>query len=80
MKYNAEAGLNPQLQEAIQEKLDCLNLYAHSRETKLLCQANLNGISTALHALTGELWKCERGPEGFIFINELRTECISTEL
>ena len=80
MKFNTETSMVPHLQEAIQEKLAFLNLHARSWQTKRLCLASLNGIATALHALTGEIWTCERWPNGYVFVNEAKTECINTEL
>ena len=80
MKYNDETSMEPHLQQAIQERLTSLNLYARTWQTKQLCIAGLNGIATALHALTGEIWTCEKWPDGYVFVNESQTECISAEL
>jgi len=80
MKFNTETGMEPHLQEAVQEILDNLNHHVRSWQTRQLCIASLNGIATALHALTGETWTCERWPDGYVFVNEARTECINTEL
>lgn len=80
MKCNTETSMEPRLQEAIQEKLDALNLHSQTRQTKQICIASLNGIATAIHALTGEKWTCEHWPDGYVFVNETETECICTEL
>ena len=80
MKYNTETSMEPHLQEAVQEILNNLNHHARSWQTRQLCMASLNGIATALHALTGEIWTCERWPDGYVFVNEAKTECICTEL
>ena len=80
VKFNNETGMDPHLQEAIQEKLAFLNHNARSWQTKQVCLASLNGIATALHALMGEVWTCECWPEGYVFVNEMESECIRTEL
>ena len=80
MKFNDETGMEPFLQEEIQERLTDLNLHARTSQTRQVCLAGLNGIATALHALTGEVWSCERWPSGYVFVNESQTECISSEL
>ena len=71
MKYNDETSMNPLLQVEIQE---CL---AQPTPRAL---ARLEGIATALHALTGECWSCVRWASGYVFVNEDETECISAEL
>ena len=78
MRYNDEISMEPHLEEAIREELDTLNRRARTWQTRQICLATLNGIATALHALTGETWSVVRNPEGFIFINEEETECITS--
>ena len=78
MKYNDETSMEPRLQEAIREELDTLNQRARTWQTRQICLATLNGIATALHALTGETWSVVRNTEGFIFINDEETECITS--
>jgi len=80
VKFNNETGMDPYLQEAVQEKLNFLNHYARSWQTKQVCLASLKGIAIALHALMGEVWTYERWPEGYVFVNETESECIRTEL
>ena len=80
MKYNNETSMEPHLQEAIQERLTNLNLHARTWQSKQLCMTSLNGITAALHALTGENWTCEKRTDGYVFVNESQTECISAEL
>ena len=78
MKYNDETSMEPRLQEAIREELDTLNRRARTWQTRQICLATLKGIATALHALTGETWSVVRNPDGFIFINEEETECVTS--
>ena len=78
MRYNDEISMEPHLEEAIREELDTLNQCARTWQTRQICLATLNGIATALHALTGETWSVVRNPEGFIFINDEETECITS--
>ena len=78
MRYNDEISMEPHLEEAIREELDTLNRRARTWQTRQICLATLNGIATALHALIGETWSVVRNPEGFIFINDEETECITS--
>ena len=80
MKCNSETSMEPHLQETVQEMLDNLNLHTRTWQSKQLCIAGLNGIATAIHALTGEIWACEHLPGGYVFINGDKTECICTGL
>ena len=78
MKYNSKTSMEPHLEEAIREELDTLNRRARTWQTRQICLATLKGIATALHALTGETWSVVRNPDGFIFINEEETECVTS--
>lgn len=80
MKYNNETSMEPHLQEEIQECLRQAIAYWGRGKSNPIAMARLGGIATAIHALTGEIWNCEYGAEGYIFINEDRTECICVEL
>ena len=80
MKYNNDTGMEPKLQNAVQELLHSLNLRLRGNSpSRQMYVAQLNGIATALHALNGEIWsvRIENG-EAF-FINEDETECITVE-
>ena len=78
MRFNDETSMEPHLEEAIREELDTLNQRARTWQTRQICLATLNGIATALHTLTGETWSVVRNPDGFIFINEEETECVTS--
>ena len=52
MKYNEETSMDPRLMEEIQETLYTINHRLRSWQNKQLARARLNGIATALHALT----------------------------
>ena len=80
MKYNNDTGMEPKLQNAVQELLHRLNLNLRGNSSaRQLYIAQLNGIATALHALTDEIW-CVRIENGkAVFINEDETECITAE-
>jgi len=80
MKYNSDTGMEPHLLEAVQDLLHHLNLNLRGnpsvRHTYI---AQLNGIATALHALTGEIWSVRIENVEAVFINEDETECITVE-
>ena len=78
MKYNDETLMEPMLQNAVQELLHRLNLQGNS-STRHLLIAQLIGITTALHAITGVVWSVKVVNGKAIFINEDETECITTE-
>lgn len=80
MKYNEEANMEPHLLAEIQECLSRLTAYWGGGKNNPVAMAKLSGIATALHALTGEIWTCEYGPKGYVFMNETQTECISVRL
>ena len=79
MKYNDETSLDIHLVAEIQ---DCLHDMIRGNRTTggALARARLSGIATALHALTGETWSYQIWPDGWVFVNENETECISVEL
>ncbi len=80
MKYNSDTGMEPHLQEAVQELLHSLNLRLRGNSsTRQLYIAQLNGIATALHALNGEIWSVRIENDEAVFINEDETECITVE-
>ena len=80
MKYNSDTGMEPHLQEAVQDLLHGLNLRLRGNSsTRQLYIAQLNGIATALHALTGEIWSVRIENVEAVFINEDETECITVE-
>ena len=79
MKYNNETAMELRLQGEIQELLYDLNHHCNSHHTRQLITARLNGIATALHALTGEIWSVEIENGEYVFINEDETECITAE-
>ena len=80
MKYNSDTGMEPHLQEAVQELLHSLNLRLRGNSsTRQLYIAQLSGIATALHALKGECWTIRiKGCEA-TFVNEEADECITVE-
>ena len=80
MKYNDETSMEPHLMMEIQECLTGLTTNWGRGRSNPAAMAKLSGIATALHALTGEVWTCEYWPDGYVFVNESQTECISTEL
>ena len=80
MKYNNDTGMEPRLQHAVQELLHNLNLRLRGgSSTRQLYIAQLNGIATALHALTDEIWSVRIEKGEAVFINEDETECITVE-
>ena len=80
MKYNDETSMEMHLQKEIQACLLSATGHFQAGKSDPIAMARLGGIATAIHALTGEIWNCELGTEGYIFINEDRTECICAEL
>ena len=80
MKYNSDTGMEPHLQEAVQDLLHHLNLNLRGnpsvRHTYI---AKLNGIATALHALTGECWTIRIKECEATFVNEEGDECITAD-
>ena len=78
VKYNDETQMEPMLQNAVQELLHRLNLQGNS-STRHLFIAQLNGITTALHAITGVVWSVKVVNGKAVFINEDETECITAE-
>ena len=79
MRFNDETSLDPRLIEEIQETLFTINHPLRSGQSKQLATARLNGIATALHALTNEIWSVDVWDGETIFINEDETECIRPE-
>ena len=49
MKCNTETSMEPRLQEAIQEKLDALNLHSQTRQTKQICIATCLQVQSPVH-------------------------------
>ena len=80
MKYNSDTGMEPHLQEAVQELLHSLNLRLRGNSsTRQLYIAQLNGIATALHALKDECCTIRiKGCEA-TFVNEETDECITAD-
>ena len=78
MKFNDETSMEPRLMEEIQETLFTINHRLRSWQNKQLATARLNGIATALHALTDEIWSVEVREGETVFINEDETECIKS--
>ena len=78
MRYNDETSMDPRLMEEIQETLYTINHRLRSWQNKQLARARLNGIATALHALTDEIWSVEVKNGETVFINENETECIKS--
>ena len=78
MKFNDETSMDPRLMEEIQETLYTINHRLRSWQNKQLARARLNGIATALHALTDEIWSVEERDGETVFINEDETECIKS--
>ena len=79
MRFNDETSLDPRLVEEIQETLYTINHRLRSWQSKQLARARLNGIATALHALTDGIWSVEARDGETLFINEDGTECIRPE-
>ena len=80
MKYNDETSMNPHLQQEIQECLTQANESFAKGKANPVAMARLSGICTALHALADEIWdvSCQIG-EGYVLLNEDKTECIKAE-
>ena len=78
MKFNDETSMDPRLMEEIQETLFTINHRLRSWQNKQLARARLNGIATALHALTDEIWSVEERDGETVFINEDETEYIKS--
>ena len=79
MKFNNDTGMEPKLQNAVQELLHSLNLRLRGNSpSRQMYVAQLNGIATALHALTDEIWSAEERDGETVFINEDETECIKS--
>ena len=54
MKLNEKTSLEPRFYEAAQELVDDIH---HSKDpVRTIYRARLDGMLTALHALTGEIW------------------------
>ena len=54
MKLNEKTSLEPRFYEAVQELVDDIH---HSKDpVRTIYRARLDGMLTALHALTGEIW------------------------
>ena len=78
MKFNDETSMDPRLMEEIQETLYTINHRLRSWQNKQLARARLNGIATALYALSDEIWSIEVRDGETVFINEDGTECIKS--
>ena len=78
MKFNDETSIEPRLMEEIQETLYTINHRLRSWQNKQLARARLNGIATALYALSDEIWSIEVRDGETVFINEDGTECIKS--
>ena len=80
MKFNNDTGMEPKLQNVVQELLHSLNLRLRGNSpSRQMYVAQLNGIATALHALNGEIWSVRIENSEAVFINEDETECITVE-
>lgn len=73
---NENTSLEPHLYEAIQEVID--DIHHSTGYAQSIYRARLDGMLTANHALTGEIWTIERqthADKDFIYIrNEDDTE------
>ena len=78
MKFNEETSMEPRLMEEVQETLYTINHQYRSWQNKQLARARLNGIATALYALSDEIWSIEVRDGETVFINEDGTECIKS--
>lgn len=56
MKFNEETSMEPRIYEVVQKLVDKL---AEDRDAKRVLNAKLDGVLTAIHALTGETWTRE---------------------
>lgn len=76
MKINQNTSLEPHLYEAIQEAID--DIHHSTGHAQSIYMARLDGMLTANHALTREIWTIERrasADKDIIFIqNEAGTE------
>ena len=57
MKLNRNTTLEPHFYEAAQELVD--DIFHSTDSARALYKARLDGMLTALHALTGEIWTIE---------------------
>ena len=75
MKYNEETSMEPRIYEVIQDLVD---MRAEHRDPHKVALSQLDGVLTAMHALTGELWTREYIPKvNIIYVaNENDTERI----
>lgn len=60
MKLNQNTSLEPHFYEAAQELVD--DIYHSTGQIRTIYRARLDGMLTALHALTGEIWTIAAEP------------------
>ena len=75
MKFNEETSMEPRIYEVVQELVDMM---AEDRDSERMVRAKLDGVLTAIQALTGEIWTRERIDKvGIVYVaNEDDTERI----
>ena len=56
MTFNEETSMEPRIYEIVQHLVDMM---AEDRASKMVAGAKLDGVLTAIHALTGEIWTRE---------------------
>ena len=72
MKLNQNTSLEPHFFEAVQELVD--DIYHSKDPVRTIYRARLDGMLTALHALTGEFWTIAAEPINGMGIVYIRNE------
>ncbi len=72
MKLNQNTSLEPHFYEAAQELVD--DIHHSTGSARMIYRARLDGMLTALHALTGEIWTMET-----LLVNGKDVICIQNE-
>ena len=57
MKFNEETSMEPRIYEVVQHLVDMI---AEDRDSRCMARVKLDGVLTAIHALTDEVWTRER--------------------
>ena len=72
MKLNSNTSLEPHFYEAAQELVD--DSHHSTGSTRTIYRSRLDGMLTALHALTGDIWTMEA-----LLVNGRDVICIQNE-
>lgn len=78
MKYNEATSMEPHLLEEIRTLLDIAAANFRAMVNDPIPMARLDGICTAIHAYTGEIWSVKPDTQmRYVLVNEDETECIT---